>query len=98
MLSLLDWPGYATDVGSLADPVDGYLVTVHLPASAQGETVHVDYRPPGWIAELAAWGLALVGRRGLVGAPRRTAARRARRGELRLSRGRAGSARCGRRR
>jgi hypothetical protein len=60
VLSLLDWPGYATDVGSLAHPVDGYLVTVHLPASAQGETVHVDYRPPGWIAELATWGLALV--------------------------------------
>ena len=36
VLSLLDWPGYATDVGSLADPVDGYLVTVHLPASAAG--------------------------------------------------------------
>ena len=61
VLSLLDWPGYATDVGSLADPVDGYLVTVDLPASAQGETVHVDFRPPGWDAEIAAWAIALVG-------------------------------------
>jgi hypothetical protein len=60
VLSLLDWPGYATDVGSLADPVDGYLVTVHLPATAQGGTVHVDFRPPGWTAELIAWVLALV--------------------------------------
>ena len=60
MLSLLDWPGYATDVGSLADPVDRYLVTVHLPASAPGETVHVDFQPPGWTAEIAAWVLALL--------------------------------------
>ena len=60
VLSLLDWPGYATDVGSLADPVDGYLVTVHLPPSAQGETVHVDFHPPGWAAEVAAWVLALL--------------------------------------
>ena len=61
VLSLLDWPGYATDVGSLADPVDGYLVTVR-PArvGAEGETVHVDFRPPGWTAEVAAWVLALV--------------------------------------
>jgi hypothetical protein len=36
-------------------------VTVHLPASAEGETVHVDFRPPGWPAEIAAWVLALVG-------------------------------------
>jgi hypothetical protein len=61
VLSLLDWPGYATDVGTMADPVDGYLVTVDLPASAQGETVHVDFRPPGWPAEVAAWVMALAG-------------------------------------
>jgi len=60
VLSLLDWPGYATDVGRLTDPVDGYLVTVHLPASARGETVHVGFHPPGWTAEVAAWGLALA--------------------------------------
>ena len=60
VLSLLDWPGYTTDVGNLAPPVDRYLVTVHLPASSQGETVHVDYRPPGWTAEIAAWGLAVA--------------------------------------
>ena len=52
-----------TDVGILADPVDGYLVTVQLPASARGETVDVDFRPPGWTAEIAAWVLALVGGR-----------------------------------
>src|SRR4029077_21252312 len=43
--SLLDWPGYTTDVGSIADPVVGYLVTVLLPGSAQGSTVHVGFHP-----------------------------------------------------
>ncbi len=61
VLSLLDWPGYATDVGSIADPVDGYLVTVHLPGSAQGSTVHVGFHPPRWNLEVAAWVLALLG-------------------------------------
>jgi hypothetical protein len=82
VLSLLDWPGYATDVGSLTDPVDGYLVTVHLPSSAEGGTVHVDFRPPGWTAELAAGVLALVAGAGwsLVHAVRRRRARPASRG------------------
>jgi hypothetical protein len=61
VLSLLDWPGYATDVGRLADPVDGYLLTVDVPASAAGETVHVGFHPPGWTVEIAAWVLALTG-------------------------------------
>ena len=60
VLSLLDWPGYSTDVGSIGDPVDGYLLTVHLPGSAQGSTVNVDFHPPGWTAEVAAWALALT--------------------------------------
>jgi hypothetical protein len=60
VLSLLDWPGYHTDVGSLSDPVDGYLVTVHLPPGSTGDVVHVDFRPPGWPLEAGAWALALV--------------------------------------
>jgi hypothetical protein len=61
VLSLLDWPGYETSVGDLSEPVDGYLVTVHLPASAQGATVDVEFHPPGWTTELGAWFVALVG-------------------------------------
>jgi hypothetical protein len=61
VLSLLDWPGYRTDVGSLADPVDGYLVTVRVPASASGSLVHVAFHPPGWDVEVTAWALALLG-------------------------------------
>jgi hypothetical protein len=60
VLKLLDWPGYATSAGSLEDPVDGYLLTLHLPASAQGQSVDVGFHPPGWPAELGAWALALV--------------------------------------
>lgn len=61
VLSLLDWPGYSTTVGSLAQPVDGYLVTVHLPASAAGQTAEIGFQPPGWTAEIVAWVLALLG-------------------------------------
>lgn len=61
VLSLLDWPGYHADVGTLSDPVDGYLVTLHLPPSAAGDVVHVDFHPPGWPLELGAWLLALLG-------------------------------------
>jgi hypothetical protein len=60
VLSLLDWPGYSTSAGSVADPVDGYLLTLHVPASASGQTVDVAFHPPGWWAELGAWVLALV--------------------------------------
>jgi hypothetical protein len=60
VLSLLDWPGYSTDVGTLAAPVDGYLVTVHLPPGSNGRVVHVDFHPPAWRLELGAWVLALV--------------------------------------
>jgi hypothetical protein len=61
VLSLLDWPGYSTTAGSITDPVDGYLLTVHVPASAAGRTVDVGFHPPGWTAEVGAWVLALVG-------------------------------------
>ena len=60
VMRLLAWPGYTTSVGSLAPAVDGYLLTVDLPASAAGQTVQVEFRPPGWNAEVAAWVLALL--------------------------------------
>jgi len=61
VLRLVDWPGYSTSAGSLAEPVDGYLLTVRLPSSATGTTVQVDFHPPGWTAEIGAWVLALLG-------------------------------------
>jgi len=60
VLRLLAWPGYATSLGRLGAPVDGYLLTVHLPGSATGRTVEVGFRPPGWPLELGAWLVALL--------------------------------------
>ena len=54
--------GTSTDhVGRVAQPVDGYLLTVDLPADATGRTVTVRYSPPGWHLELASLGLAVLG-------------------------------------
>jgi hypothetical protein len=60
VLSALAWPGYRTDTGSLGPPVDGYLVSVDLPADASGRTVTVRFSPPGWPVEVAAWWLAVA--------------------------------------
>ena len=60
VLSALAWPGFHTDVGRMAPPIEGYLATVDLPASAAGKTVTVRYDPPGWQLERAAWVLALL--------------------------------------
>jgi len=61
VISAIAWPGFATDVGRVAQPVDGYLLTVDLPADAAGRTVTVRYSPPGWHLELASLGLAVLG-------------------------------------
>lgn len=60
VLSRLAWPGYTTDVGTLADPVDGYLLTVDLPATAAGQVVTVHFSPPGWPVEVLCWWLAVL--------------------------------------
>ena len=61
VLSRLDWPGYSTSVGSFTDPVDDYLLTLSLPASAAGSDVLVEFDPPGWKLELACLWVALIG-------------------------------------
>jgi hypothetical protein len=61
VLAALAWPGFGSDVGHLATPVDGYLLTVDVPADAAGRTVTVRYSPPGWHLELATLVLALLG-------------------------------------
>ena len=70
VLGMLDWPGYRTDVGELAAPVDGYLLTARLPADAAGRTVTVRFSPPGWPFEVACWWLAVVGGLAWCGAVR----------------------------
>jgi hypothetical protein len=61
VLSALAWPGYRTDVGHLAEPVDGYLLAVDLPPGSRGQVVTVRFSPPGWPVAMAAWWLAVLG-------------------------------------
>lgn len=48
VLSRLAWPGYEVEGGSLADPLRGYLLTVDIPADAEGQEVRVTFEPPAW--------------------------------------------------
>ena len=70
VMRLLDWPGYSTSVGSLADPVDGYLVTVRLPASAAGQTVRRRLPSAGVVRRAGGVGSGAAGGRRLVAGPR----------------------------
>lgn len=48
-LSRIDWPGYSvTNANIDKTPVDGFLMNLHIDASAQGKVVTVAYRSPGW--------------------------------------------------
>lgn len=61
VFSRLAWPGYLVDGAQLTEPVRGYLLTVEVPEDAAGTTVTVTFRPPGWIAEVLAFGGAVLG-------------------------------------
>jgi len=58
--SRLAWPGYSVTNGSLADSVDGYLLTVDVPPGSEGKTVTVRFLPPGWWLEVATWSIAVL--------------------------------------
>lgn len=53
-LSRLAWPGYRVSGGSVAEPVDGYLLAVDVPAGSAGQDVEITFRPPGWAVEVGA--------------------------------------------
>lgn len=61
VLSRLAWPGYDVTGGTLAEPVRGYLLTVHVPPGGGVQLVSAGFRPPGWTLELAALAAAVVG-------------------------------------
>ena len=61
VLSRLAWPGYAARGATLADPTDGYLLTLDVPPGSAGRQVLVDFDPPGWHAEVASLGLGVLG-------------------------------------
>ena len=58
--SRLAWPGYHTSTGSLAEPVEGYLLRVGVPADARGSTIVVRFSPRGWPLEVAAWWISVL--------------------------------------
>jgi hypothetical protein len=78
VMSRLDWPGYTFTNAERSTPTDGYLLTVQVPESSEGEVVELSYAPPHWDAlragllgsvglavlwSLAAAGLAFARRR-----------------------------------
>ena len=58
-MSRLAWPGYRATGAEIAEPVDGYLLTIDVPDTSAGEVVTLTFRPPGWRLELAAFALAI---------------------------------------
>jgi hypothetical protein len=59
-LSLIPWPGYRVDGGTLTeDPVDGMLLGVDVSADEVGKTVTVSFWSPGWQVQLGS-GILLV--------------------------------------
>jgi hypothetical protein len=53
VLSRIAWPGYRVDGAEFADPLGGHLLRVRLSPDAEGDTVTVCFRPPGWELEIA---------------------------------------------
>jgi hypothetical protein len=60
VFSRLNWPGYSVTGGTLAKPVNDFLVAVDVPASTEGGIVELSFSPPGWTTVRASWALALV--------------------------------------
>lgn len=60
-LSRLPWPGYTVQNGTMGEPLDGFLLTVDVPADSVGRTVVVSFTPPGWAAGVSAWLIGTVG-------------------------------------
>jgi hypothetical protein len=60
VLSRLAWPGYTLSSGTLAEPDRSYLLTVDVPSDAAGTVIELDFRPPGWTAAVAAFGVGLL--------------------------------------
>jgi hypothetical protein len=60
VLSRLAWPGYTSSGGEVTDPDRGFLLTVRVDEDEVGKVVSVQFRPPGWVLEVAAASGALV--------------------------------------
>jgi hypothetical protein len=58
--SRLAWPGYKVSSGSVGAPIDGYLLHVEVPASAEGSMIEIKFSPPGWTVEVLAWWMGVL--------------------------------------
>lgn len=67
VLSRLDWPGYTVTGARHGSPLRDYLLTVDVPASAEGKSIDVTFRPPAWRLQVACLVLSLVVSVGIVG-------------------------------
>jgi len=59
VLSRLAYPGYRVDGAEQGEPREGFLLTADL-SGAEGSTVTIDFRPPGWPVILPAGVLAVA--------------------------------------
>lgn len=60
-LSRIPWPGYSVDGGTLSqDSMEGFLLTVDLPASSAGQDVTVSFTPPGFAGQTVFGGVIAV--------------------------------------
>ena len=66
VLSRIPWPGYTVDEATLGRPLADVLLTVDIPAEAQGQVVTLHWSPPGWHLELLTLWLAIGAAPGLV--------------------------------
>ncbi|KQO99434.1 hypothetical protein [Leifsonia sp. Leaf264] len=60
-LSRIPWPGYEVEGATLTkDPVEPFLLGVHVEPGSEGTVVHVSYHAPGYPVELAAGALIVL--------------------------------------
>jgi hypothetical protein len=64
VLSRVDWPGYQVTNAKVAEPVDDYLLTLHVSSTDAHREIVARYAPPHWpllLASLAVAGLISLG-------------------------------------
>ncbi|MFD6092503.1 hypothetical protein ACFWGN_10320 [Oerskovia sp. NPDC060338] len=61
VFSRLAWPGYSASGAEIAEPAASFLLTASVAPGAQGQLVEIEFRPPGWTFEVAAFGVGVLG-------------------------------------
>ncbi|MHA7134528.1 hypothetical protein [Oerskovia turbata] len=61
VFSRLAWPGYSAAGAEITEPIASFLLTASVAPTAQGQQVVIEFRPPGWTFEVAAFGIGVLG-------------------------------------